>query len=487
MSGSFEGTFALKKKKYAAYSLYKGLADLGSILGVFFGLSLISIVEIFYFILTKYFLKNLNMQDTSNSKFGSESTIHGVKFIFNSSLHLGIRVSWALVLCLAFFGCIYNARQNYRKFAIEPETEITQQQISTGEDPFPAVTICTPIFGRKKSISTSNRFLNYVVFNPELLNVFTQEEWNHVVSNIQWMMPSTFLLIKYYNEMAYNISDGWYYRSEIDLVPYLNRSHYEIDEMFLECKFRGIPVICSEIIRRVMTPRGICYTYNMEKYHTIFNEEISKNFDSYGKYETEQEPQWTIDQGYKTQSSEEPVRALINNEVSFLLNINFDDYYQVTSDGKFYSYYLHLPNEIISQTMQRNFLEIDTDMLLTLSAKSKKSSESLRGFLPENRGCYFEDERSLQLFKAYTRSNCEVECYVNYTLFDYGCTAFFLPHNDSARICNSAWDLHMLHNMMTTFPEDIKDLCGCLPTCNDIEYSKKSEIISEMFQDDFER
>lgn len=250
--------------------------------------------------------------------------------------------------------------------------------------------------------------------------------------------------------------------------------------MFLECKVRGNPVKCSKIIRRVMTSRGICYAFNMQGFYTIFNEEISKDFDSYGRYEDELETQWTLDHGYKTRESENPMRASINNEVSFILDIKAEDYSQIARDGIFYCYYLHLPNEIISPMMQPNYFMMGKEILLTLSAKTKKSSESLRSFLPVNRGCYFQDERKLQLFRAYTGSNCEVECFVNFTLSQYGCASFLLPHNDSATICDSPWDHYMQYEIMINFPISYDVLCGCLPTCTDVEYSKKSAILSKL-------
>lgn len=470
----------------ASYSFYKGLADLGSILGVFFGISVISVVEFFYCIFIKYFFKNLCIQESNDqerSEFAFESTIHSVKFIFNRSLHRGVRLFWAFILFFAVIGCIYNARQNYRKLAIEPEVEITQQQKPIENITFPAVTICTPIFVRANlTIMRLNSYLHHQRLHPEAINLFSPETWNHFFANLYWMIPEAFILLKNYNELTLNVTNPWHYRSNVNFVPYLNRSHYEIDEMFLECKLRGIPVKCSEILKRVMTSRGICYTYNMEGFHTVFKKDISKHFDSYGRYDKVQESQWTLDNGYKAESTVHPLRAF-NNEVSFLLDIKFEDVSHITNDGVFYNYFLHLPNEIISHIMKPNFFRMESETLLTLSAKSKRSSERLRDFLPENRGCYFQDERKLQHFMTYTKSNCEVDCFVNFTLSNYGCTSFLLPHNDSATLCDSAWDLHMMYEMETSFPTDIKVLCGCLPNCNNIIYSKKSEVTSIMQQE----
>jgi hypothetical protein len=39
-----------------------------------------------------------------------------------------------------------------------------------------------------------------------------------------------------------------------------------------------------------------------------------------------------------------------------------------------------------------------------------EAEDDLRSFDPDERKCYFEDERSLNYFKVYTQKNCEMEC-----------------------------------------------------------------------------
>jgi acid-sensing ion channel, other len=55
------------------------------------------------------------------------------------------------------------------------------------------------------------------------------------------------------------------------------------------------------------------------------------------------------------------------------------------------------------------------------------TSDNLRSYLPSTRQCYFEGERYLHYFTAYTQRNCELECFTNYTLQECGCTMFNMP------------------------------------------------------------
>lgn len=44
-----------------------------------------------------------------------------------------------------------------------------------------------------------------------------------------------------------------------------------------------------------------------------------------------------------------------------------------------------------------------------------KSDESLKALEPSDRSCYFEGERELRFFKVYTKRNCAIECFSNYS------------------------------------------------------------------------
>lgn len=57
------------------------------------------------------------------------------------------------------------------------------------------------------------------------------------------------------------------------------------------------------------------------------------------------------------------------------------------------------------------------------------TSEKLRKYDPEKRGCYYNSERKLRYFKTYTQSNCQEECFSNLTARVCGCVKFSMPSN----------------------------------------------------------
>lgn len=55
------------------------------------------------------------------------------------------------------------------------------------------------------------------------------------------------------------------------------------------------------------------------------------------------------------------------------------------------------------------------------------TSETLRSYDPNVRGCLFNSESHLRFFKTYTQNNCETECLANYTNKKCGCVKFSMP------------------------------------------------------------
>lgn len=64
-----------------------------------------------------------------------------------------------------------------------------------------------------------------------------------------------------------------------------------------------------------------------------------------------------------------------------------------------------------------------------------RSDESLKSLEPSDRSCYMEGERKLRFFKVYTRRNCEIECFSNYSLQSCKCVPFEFVRNTNTRVC----------------------------------------------------
>lgn len=116
------------------------------------------------------------------------------------------------------------------------------------------------------------------------------------------------------------------------------------------------------------------------------------------------------------------------------------------------------------------------------------STTNVRRLAPNVRNCYFHDERNLTYFQRYSQLNCLAECRAKLANRLCGCVPYFLPNNNSYRVCDmndmmcvrenrSAYygDLAGLHKTIHELnggidENDIHTPCDCLPDCELNQY-----------------
>lgn len=75
------------------------------------------------------------------------------------------------------------------------------------------------------------------------------------------------------------------------------------------------------------------------------------------------------------------------------------------------------------------FFSVGLDRLTTVAVTPTliRTTTKIQDYDPHRRFCYFENERKLKYFKAYSQSNCNLECWTNYTINFCGCSHFYTP------------------------------------------------------------
>lgn len=263
-------------------------------------------------------------------------------------------------------------------------------------------------------------------------------------------------------------------------------------------------VDCEKMINRVLFDTGLCFTYNIQGFNTIFRKKtISKDYNLYkrkkiakalvGPKQNEtvdddnpEKLHWTIFNGYESDSDEVfPVRAAKNGVVTFYPKVNKVDLPNICLRyGKGFRLILHSPNEIASFSHNEYFIPFNQERQLTIGAKFSHFSKDLQIYSPEKRECYFENERKLTFFKSYSKNHCLLECLTSFTLKKCGCVKFSMPRLDITPICNLTkiscynealhqWPYADLQNAKTLMP------CDCFQPCNDIAYSVKLDRIGD--------
>lgn len=144
---------------------------------------------------------------------------------------------------------------------------------------------------------------------------------------------------------------------------------------------------------------------------------------------------WNVEDGYLSNVGENvtyPHRVfdsgLFNAMVLDLFMIEGNAFHICNEVPIGFAVFLHMGDSEVSEKLSSE-LSIPPDHYTTISIVPKvtRTSNGLRSYAPQVRGCYFRFERKLHLFRTYSQQKCQQECYSNYTKDACGCVPFFLP------------------------------------------------------------
>jgi len=428
------------------------------------------------------------------TKWLENLSIHGVRHIFTGYGSKFTKLFWVIAIFVSLAGFCYNNYMLYMKLNQTPDINVRIKQKFLSKIPFPAITVCTSLFATNKLASYYNASRQIRLHPGTPLNLTIQEQ-NYLASNIHACFPGA----------GPSLSPHTKERTENNIVKLLNYSFMLTPETLLNCNYKDASIDCIKVFNRVLTDRGFCYTFNLMGYHTIFNEKvINENFDCYKRsnitksmyqrnklvnerIDSKNETfRWSLDKGYNKnhEADSVPVKAENGKIFYFAPVLREADVTNVCMTiGNVFSFYIHLPIEIMLPTHQEYYVEFRKKLDVLLTATSYRADEGLRNFDPKSRGCYFEDEKQLKFFKTYTKSLCEHECMTNYTLKVCGCVKFSMPRNSSTPVCaiekaECYFEAMKRWPDYETFKDRFEATCGCLKTCNDIKYDVKFQKTS---------
>lgn len=393
-----------------------------------------------------------------------------------------------ITIFFLFFGMVFYASENYIKWKIRPEITINTDSIPSHSVPFPAVTICSPLIIKSGFTNLSKYYTGFSKNENISLEVRSLVEASYQVckDSLNWLRN------------PFIDSDSF----DQNTVKILNETSPSFEDTFLIC-ILGLFDGCEELFIRTLTDDGYCFTYNLVGYHSIFKDNISTDFDSYKRTKIlkswEQfidreyhndfvEPEtskWSLDSGYTDDDKfVQPQKAIRTKlEIRMMMeNMELKNFCELRRNT--YKIILHPPNELPTMFHTENFLELKYSKEISITAEPVTTDVSLKDFKPENRGCYFENERSLRFFRSYTQINCEYECMINFTMTKCNCVKFSMPRSENTTICNDK-DLDCYEELIDGWPESYwrgqdtgdrsKFPCDCIQSCNQINYKVMQE------------
>jgi amiloride-sensitive sodium channel len=405
-----------------------------------------------------------------------------------------MKISWIIVLCASFFCLCFYVKGCYEKLKIKPEILVNEKHIPSFDIPFPAVTICSPLNIRIEHSNLS------IIRDDVRQNKALSPEAETILARSAHVCQTDFLLFEV-------ISKNKSYNE--DLLNTLKDQSTQLNEEFVKCAVDEIPHKCENVFIQSITEYGYCYTFNMIGYNSIFDGHLANEFDVYKRKKITKT--WskttdlefhdddvdaadmtiTIDQGYLTEDYDvQPLRAAKLKSILFQTKIRKIDIPNVCEyHPSSYLVFLHLPVDIPSHLNQFTIAQLSSYKVCQVSATVKTLDDSLKAFPPEKRGCYFENERKLQFFKSYSKTNCDFECMRNFTLTMCGCVKFSLLRTNQDKLCDvrslacykaiaKSWPNSYYKNRKIK-RDNIDFPCYCLPSCTQIKY----DIVNEHSRD----
>lgn len=387
-----------------------------------------------------------------------------------------LKLLWVLIFSLSLVGLFFYISEIYLKWKFNPDIMTTERIVPSYEIPMPAITICSPLLVKKSVIDMREKSdLNY-----------TSDDINQQCYPLYWQSCNMALSIK--------LSEKYSKINFKNPIQTFSECSHTLEETFSRCWFQRKEVRCEDILNRVITDFGFCFSINMLDMGSIFTSDVDDDFKmSYeakaSKIFNTKQVDWNLTDGFKNSSIKFPIRAIKRNQLQFTMSMERADLTNLCiSRTKSFGIILHLPNEMPTAHHPENYVEMDQFKTIQLDAKRFTADESLRKYLPSQRRCLFEGERKLKFFVSYTKAHCHLECLTNFTYATCGCVKFSMPRTKDMKVCNFnmskcifeadlSWAEYE-HERNSALSE-----CNCLPTCFNIKYSVLYEK-SSIYQSD---
>ncbi|XP_046649312.1 pickpocket protein 28-like [Daphnia pulicaria] len=381
--------------------------------------------------------------------FCENTSIHGLKHIFEDGSLFFERVIWSLVflsgICFSGYFCL----QMWQKWEQSPLlTSVETHLYPLKNIPFPAVTICNvnKVSGRKLNDAISG--------NPKFKGV----SYAKLQTTLRYMTK----LDRAFNNEEELLKLSRYYEAlnitALDLFKVLKRTAPSCTDLVLDCSWLGLSEPCMQYFTFLPTDDGMCCTFNGGKY-----------FDTILDLETKaHEPLKVNGNGYRM-------------GLSLVLDADLNDC-SVTS-GKFdgFKVLIHSPEEFPDVAHRGFVIGLGTETFVGVKATTSFYSEEVAKEIPASiRQCHVEGEKKLKYFQRYSRSACSVECDTQFMEERCHCRPFYFKGDNQTKLCEikSYGCIAEVYEGIHLRGDICGEECNCLPPCTDTWYEPEISYAS---------
>ncbi|GLG96265.1 Pickpocket protein 19 [Gryllus bimaculatus] len=375
------------------------------------------------------------------------TTVHGLKYLTEPRRPWPERVLWFLGVLIGLVACILLMIKFTTRWEESPVIiAMDESHRTVWQIPFPAVTICP-------QAKTRTEFFNYTDYAIRYKKGSLTKDEESLLAQVQ--VPCR-IPIRVDNNNTKIDRNATHIIKKFALVK---DDVVEIANMnpFVDPEFQPI-----------LTREGVCFSFNMMPAKYMFREKTYHASNGDLQYSANATVQWDPTTGYEKD---------INLTFAYprpALGVGDESGLSMTLKTKLK--YLHSMCNTLGHGFQ-----------IFLTPHEIRTSQDLRdSYTPEQRQCYFHDERYLKYFKFYTQKNCELECLANITLASCGCVEFYMPRMPNTIVCGKdefcakrvAGNFYITEEQSPKSGKNCKKChkiqqtpCNCLQSCAHIRYN----------------
>ncbi|KAJ8686888.1 hypothetical protein QAD02_022682 [Eretmocerus hayati] len=405
-------------------------------------------------------------------------TIHGLKYVGDTSLSNFERLFWVLSFFLAIIGAGFFIWHLYAKYQTSPIIiSRSSEPVSVEQFPFPAITVCN-MNNAKKSAA-----LTIIRENDTLQKFFLDDICNF------WNF-STHLQRDLQEDLG-----EW-----DNIYKFLLHVSQDCSEMLYHCQWHGNWTNCTDIFNPVLTDEGLCCKFNsVPRSMLLYDPRIWENLPL--SYASNIHIDWNPEYIFTKDdpASAIPWRAYGSGSeygLTLAMDVEADEYYCSSTASVGFKMLLHSPVETPQIADFAFTLSPGKETRVIITPHITDADKSIMKIPVKVRRCYFLNEKKLHYYRTYTHRNCLLECEANFTLSACNCMQYYMPVSNETRICGKSDEecarnaRRIMKNKL--FEEDDSSnvfnvtetpSCKCYPGCNEINYS--TEISHSMLMTTF--
>ncbi|XP_073844566.1 pickpocket protein 28-like [Musca autumnalis] len=302
-------------------------------------------------------------------EFCSNTSIHGFQY-FGQQRPLKEILFWIIIFIITLYFCISIIVKVYVKWSETPViVSFSEKSTPIWNIPFPRVTIC-PETKRAINRTTDPSYYDLIqtlgsyIDNDkgEYYANYSRHEHEEILTLLHICQPGIDGIL-----MLPNTTDT----DTIDYVKNLNNMLPDFQKYFFSCKWFGQDTPCKDLLTKIYTDEGICYTFNNLKADDLYRDIVVRSQMKAANFSNRADTlTWSLEKGYVPGSDLQtyPQRVLSSGSTAgfqiFLQSFSHESDFTCTGPSQGYKIMLNSPDDVPSATKHFVRISMDKEILL---------------------------------------------------------------------------------------------------------------------------